>query len=225
MFRFLEKHGQHKMEPGIERIRKANVKLTTVIDVGASNGSWSRIFLKSYPKADYLLVEAQKAHEPALATLKNEYPNVNYVLTAVGNRSGVINFDAGDLNGGLAGEEPFKRNNVVVPVHTVDSIANKYKLKPPFAIKLDTHGYEKQILDGTRQTLKNTNLLIIEAYVFKLTKDSLRFYELCTYLDKQEFYPVDIVDLSFRPRDYALWQMDIFFVRKNRKEFKCNSYD
>ncbi len=37
-----------------------STEVTTVIDVGASNGSWTRLALKGWPNAQYLLVEAQQ---------------------------------------------------------------------------------------------------------------------------------------------------------------------
>src|ERR1700687_2028395 len=63
--------------------RRKDVAVATVIDVGASNGSWSDQMMRHFPKASYLLIEAQEvAHGAALARFKAVHPNVQYELCA-----------------------------------------------------------------------------------------------------------------------------------------------
>lgn len=212
------------MEGGIYRCKNRDIEISTVIDVGASNGCWTKLCMKYYPKSYYFLIEAQQPHEKALIDLKNKYANISYVISAAGNRQGQIYFDVKDLWSGLASEKPFEKNCIKVPVTTIDNEVNIKHLIAPFLIKLDTHGYEVPILEGAKDTLNECNMIILEAYNFKLTKDSLRFYEICQYLEDKGFYPIDIVDLTLRPYDFSLWQMDIFFIRSDRKEFTFNKY-
>ena len=72
--------------------------------------------------------------------------------------------------------------------------------------------------------LKETNLIAVEVYNFQLTDDSLRFNEMVDFLEARGFYPVDLCDPTFRPDDHAFWQMDLFFIRSDRKEFKRNTW-
>ncbi|MGD1120257.1 MAG: FkbM family methyltransferase [Dehalococcoidales bacterium] len=212
------------MTGGIKRCRERGIEINTVIDIGASDGRWSETFIRYFPDAYYFLVEAQQPHEKGLAGFRRRHPNSEYIIAAAGNHYGEIYFEAEDLFGGVASEKPAAGKNIVVPSVTIDGEIIKRKLQPPFAIKMDTHGYELPILEGCEESLKNTNLLIIEAYVFNLTGSTPRFYELCSYLDKKGFYPVDIADLTWREYDSSLWQMDIFFIRKDRKEFTYHSF-
>ena len=71
----------------------------------------------------------------------------------------------------------------------------------------------------------DTSVIIVETYNFDLTKDSLKFWEMCEYLEKRGFRPVDITEPMFRPKDQALWQMDLVFIRSDREEFRINSYE
>ena len=71
----------------------------------------------------------------------------------------------------------------------------------------------------------DTSVIIVETYNFDLTKDSLKFWEMCEYLGKQRFRPVDIMEPMFRPKDQSLWQMDLVFIRSDREEFQINSYE
>jgi FkbM family methyltransferase len=198
---------------------------STIIDVGASNGIWSELCMQYYPESFYLLIEAQKEHQLGLEHFVKKYPKSSYVLKAAGNKKGEIYFDNTSLFGGVASEIPFEKNNIVVPVTTIDIEVSKKQLPPPYCIKLDTHGYEIPILEGAAETLKNTNLLVIEAYNFQIAHKSLRFWELCSYLEKLGFLPVDMVDFMRRIKDNAFWQFDIFFLRAEHPIFNYNSYE
>lgn len=214
----------HSMEGALLRCKERGLDIGTFIDVGASNGQWSEMCMKYYPDAFYFLVEAQKPHEKALEQFCAKNRNADYMLAAAGKQYGDVFFDASDLFGGLASESPFDRNCIKVPVIPLDDEITKRKLSFPYGLKLDIHGYEIPVLEGCAEILKNTELLIVESYAFQLTKDSMRFYALCDYLDKKGFYPVDLVDLMLRERDSALWQMDIFFMRKEHSLFSYTSF-
>lgn len=214
----------NSMSEAIKKVKLHHIDINTFIDVGASNGMWTEQCMQHYPDSFYLLVEAQKVHQEALESFVKKHENTSYVLKAAGNKEGEIYFDATDPFGGLASEIPFHKNNIIVPVTTIDAEVSKKQLKPPYCIKLDTHGYEVPILQGASNTLSNTNLLIIEAYNFRIAHESLRFWELCTYLEKLGFLPFHIVDLTHREKDHALWQMDIFFLRAEHPIFGDNTY-
>ncbi|MDW8302852.1 MAG: FkbM family methyltransferase [Bacteroidia bacterium] len=209
----------------MKRSANRGIEIASVIDVGASDGRWSEICMVYYPEAKYLLIEAQQAHEEGLKVFKARYPKTVYVIAAAGNKQGEIYFDNSSLWGGVAMEEAAESANIIkVPVTTIDWEVSQQKLNPPYLIKLDTHGYEIPILEGAKETLKKTNLVVMEVYNFPIAKNSLRFWEMCSYMEKLGFLPLDIVDFMNRKKDGAFWQMDIFFVRKDRPEFRYQNY-
>lgn len=213
------------MFEALKRCKSRGLDISTVIDVGASDGSWSRECLNYLPNANYLLIEAQTQHAPKLDQFKGQYKNVDYVLAAAGHREGKIYFDNSSLLGGLASETPFSGSCIEVPVIKIDNEVTKRNLAGPYLIKLDTHGFDIPILVGSLETLKKANLVIIEAYNYQLTKDSLKFFQLCQYMKDKGFSPVELVDFMIRKYDNSLWQMDIFFVPSNSKEFAHNDFE
>jgi FkbM family methyltransferase len=221
----IDNNYEFSMFAALKRCIDRGININTVIDVGASDGSWTRDCLKILPSADYLLIEAQEPHKLELDNLKKENDKVNYILAAAGNRDGVIYFDNSGLFGGLASESKLERNCIEVPVIRIDNEIQKQNMEGPYLIKLDTHGFEVPILEGASNILEQAELVIIETYNYQLTKDSLKFYQMCEYMDKKGFYPIEMVDFMLRKYDNSFWQMDTFFIRKNRKEFSYNSYE
>jgi FkbM family methyltransferase len=213
------------LQSALKRCRRRGLDIGTVIDIGASNGVWSLKARSFFPNANFFLVEAQGEHEPSLKKLKEQYARIDYIIAAAGDRDGEIYFDASDLYGGVASHTPLEHSSVTVPVRSLDSLVNERNLAPPFFLKLDTHGFEVPIFEGARETLRQTALIIVETYNFKLTSDSLRFHEMCAYLESRGFRCIDLCEPMHRPKDKAFWQVDLFFVPADRKEFKSNTYE
>jgi FkbM family methyltransferase len=213
------------LKAALTRCRRRKLSIGTVIDIGASDGRWSLKARKFFPDSSFYLVEAQGAHEKALARLKTKKNWIDYIISAAGDRDGEVFFDASSLFGGIASHTPLENNCITVPIKTVDTLVKEKGLKPPFLLKLDTHGFEVPIFDGSQETMNQTELIIVETYNFKLTSDSLRFHEMCSYLEARGFRCIDLCEPMHRPRDGAFWQMDLFFAPADRDEFKSNTYE
>jgi len=198
--------------------------VNTIIDVGASDGRWSRRCMEVLPNANYFLVEAQEGHLKGLQNFKKEMDHVDYILAAAGRTEGTIYFNNTDLFGGVASETPLENNCIEVPVVMLDTEIKKRNLKPPYLLKLDTHGFEVPILEGAKEIIKNAALIIIETYNFKIANYSLRYWEMCAYMYQLGFSSIENVDFMLREKDNSFWQMDTFFIPSKSKEFTNNSY-
>ncbi|MAP55644.1 FkbM family methyltransferase [Altibacter sp.] len=208
----------------LQRCKQRNLPIQTVIDVGASDGRWSAECMAAYPDAHYFLVEAQQEHLHGLQQFAATHANASFVLAAAGKANGTIYFNNAELFGGIASETPFDEHSIEVPVISLDSEIEKRGLQPPFLLKLDTHGFEVPILEGAEQVISQANLIIIEAYNFNIESNSLCFWELCDYMQKLGFRPLEVVDLMAREYDGAFWQMDIFFIKKDDPTFRYIKY-
>ncbi|MFK7759476.1 MAG: FkbM family methyltransferase [Phycisphaerales bacterium] len=207
------------------RLTQRGHTANTIIDVGASNGMWSAVTEQYLPDAEYLLIEAQECHREALDAYCQSRPKAQYTLSAAGAKPGdFIYFDDGSPFGGLASETETEYTKVKVPVTSIDAEVEKLDLPGPYLVKLDTHGFEVPILEGAKETLKNASILVIEVYNFKITPDSLLFWEMCVYLDKLGFSPADLSEPLWRTRDQAFWQMDLIFIPKSSPEFEYIHY-
>lgn len=209
------------MLAGLERMKLLGICPDTIIDVGAARGTWTEKALILWPNANYRLIEPLKEQTHALEGMKSKYGNLRYFLAVAGERDGKTFLNvSSDLDGsGIYGRKEKARK---VPMITIDSIVKN--AAGSIMIKLDTHGYELQILNGAKDTLKRTDLLVIEVYGFYVSPTAPLFHELSTFLDSQGFRLIDIVDVVRRPGDHAFWQADAFYVKKDHPVFQRDSY-
>lgn len=212
------------MREGLKWLANQGIHINTVLDVGASNGCWSSECISFYPDAKYVLFEPQPVHSDALddfATACKQ--DVFLVKKAVGASEGFTLFDATDPFAGALTEKEGD-NTIKVGLTTIDDALLEINADAPYLLKLDTHGFERSILAGANGTLEKSEVLIIEAYNFRITEEAFLFWELCTYLAGKGFRPIDLVDVLHRTYDNSLWQMDLIFIRDSWKGFDCISY-
>jgi len=221
----IEPPRKDSMTMGLARTRNTGIPISSVIDIGASNGKWALLAMKYFPNANYLLIEPLEEHRIELKLLSENYKRLKYVVAAAGASDGLAKMKVTeDLNGSSVSDSSNEKRRVVKLI-SIDRETEKNNMNGPYMIKLDTHGYEKPILEGAVQVLKNTNIIVMEVYNFDISSSSLRFYQMCDYLDKLGFRCFDLVEPRWRKKDSVFWQMDLFFCRKSERMFRYNNYE
>jgi FkbM family methyltransferase len=217
-------HAGLDMESMVRMTARLAPRSGTVIDIGASDGRWSRMAMPSFPGWKFVAVDPLKEREPGLLRLKASNPNFDYILCVAGEKDNeTIELAVGDdLDGSTIGGSGGVRRSV--PSHSVDEIVRKKGCPGPFILKFDTHGFEVPILNGARETLANTQYIVMEVYNYRHTPGTLLFHEMCALLDTQGFRCFGLADPMRRPLDGSLWQMDFFFARKDNPLFNENIY-
>lgn len=180
--------------------------------------------MRHFPRAHYLLVEANPVHRDALVDFCRANQTADFVLKAAGDSVGETYFDDSDPFGGVASKEKTNGAKTVLPVTTLDHEVEARRLPGPYMVKLDTHGFEVPILNGARNVIRDANLVIIETYVFRLQDHSLLFWEMCAFMHDLGFGVIDVSEPLWRQHDGALWQFDLFFIPMSRKEHSYNRY-
>jgi len=220
-----DRYSHSSMGESLQWLNSSGFHVTTVLDVGASNGCWSESCMSFFPNAHYILFEPQPTHSDALDSFASTHrQKVSLVKKAVGATEGHTFFDATDPFGGQLNAGGSGKHSIKVDVTTLDNSLSHLQVEGPYLLKLDTHGFEKGILEGASHMLTQANVLIIEAYNYRITQEALLFWELCAFLAERGFRPVDLVDVMHRQRDKSLWQMDLVFVKDDWEGFDRNTY-
>lgn len=212
------------MESGLARLAKRAGKIGTVFDIGASDGRWSKGAMPHFLGTKFIAVDPLVEREPKLKALRKSNPNFDYVLGAAGekDRDSVSLSVGSDLDGSTVdGGEGIARS---VPSYSIDEIARQKDCAGPYVLKFDTHGFEVPIINGAARTLTDTRYIVMEVYNYRHTSGTLLFYEMCALLDTKGFRCFDIADPMHRPLDGCLWQMDLFFARKDDECFRDNRF-
>jgi FkbM family methyltransferase len=212
-----------EMDGLLARAAARGVEIGTWLDVGASDGSWSLRARKHFPAARFLLFEPLAERQAELAAVRRRH-GFSVVAAAAGAKPGTIAFAIDPALDGSGVASPGDPGARAVPVETIDGAVAARRLAGPYGLKLDTHGHEVPVLEGALGVLAQSNLLVIEAYNFTLTPGSLRFHELCAWLEARGFRCCDLADPMRRSGDGALWQMDLAFAPATNPIFASNRY-
>lgn len=213
-----------EMDGLLARAAGRGVNVGTWIDVGASDGSWALQARRHFPAARFLLFEPLAERQEELARLQQQY-GFDRLAAAAGAAAGTVEFAIDPALDGSGVAAPGSAATRTVPMGTVDHAVAARGLAGPYGLKLDTHGHEVPVLEGAAGVLPQTSLLIIEAYNFVLMPGCLRFHELCAWLETRGFRCCDLADPMRRPRDGALWQMDLAFAPATSPLFASNRYN
>jgi FkbM family methyltransferase len=218
-------HHPFTMERALRRARRHGFTVETFLDIGASEGKWSRTAAGIFEQSRFLAVEALAERRAVLDALQRACPRIGYEIAVVGDAvgTGYINVSDDLIGSGVYdADDPSARP---VPMVTLDHLVAERRLSPPFGIKFDTHGYELPILAGAERTLERTALIVMEVYNFGDPARTLRFHQMCAHLEVLGFRCYDLCGPMLRRRDGVLWQMDLFFAPARSDIFRYPDFD
>ena len=212
-------------EAALRRARARGVEIASIIDIGASDGSWTEMCRRVYPEARAILLDANDVHRVSLERYVASRQGVEHKIAAVGPACCDLWFErTPDPFGGRIHSERLKPEWEPLPGTTIDHEVATRGMRGPYLVKLDTHGFEVPILEGAQETLKNAQLLVVECYPFKIGDGALMFHEFCAWMWERGFMALDITEPLWRARDGCLWQIDIVFSPRTRPECQVHSW-
>jgi FkbM family methyltransferase len=102
-----------------------------------------------------------------------------------------------------------------VPIFKLDRVANRYLDKNSnLFIKIDTQGYEWQVLDGASETLKRAKGVLCELSLVPLYHEQRLWRDIVDRLDQQGFVLWALQKGFANPKTGQSLQMDGIFIRK-----------
>lgn len=209
------------MKGALERIKNLGIQPDCIIDAGAAKGAWSQKAKLHWPTSTFILIEPLIEQIDRIEeNLKNSSTEIHEAVAGKEEGSVVLNVSS-DLDGsGVYGREG--ENSRRVKVVTFDGVCGGRF--DSILLKLDTHGYEIPIFEGSSEVLKKTTVIIVEVYGFHVSPTGILFHEISAYLGRNGFRMFDIVDIMRRPNDKAFWQADVVYLRADHSIFSNNSY-
>jgi len=211
--------GPRGFRASLERTRAQGFAPSTIIDVGASNGQWTRECLQIFPDARYLLVDPLEENRSTLGALAASDARIEVWQGALGAESGSLDLWAhGDQSSFLPSHD-FPGLRRAVQVRTLDSFIETSLLQAPMLLKADVQGYELEVLKGASRCLEMCEVLLIEVSFRRLYDGSPLAHDIVGYLGARGFRVYDICSFLQRPADNELVQCDVVFAREGSRLF------
>lgn len=200
----------------LNRAKERGIEPKTIVDVGSSDGRWSRMAREVWPAAQLLLFEPNPVFAHELQKMEATGAHVARALCCAqpgGETTVRMNFEKPYQGVYELGDEMHAQGApeaVTVYLSTIDHEVQARCLPGPYLVKLDTHGREHDILAGARETLRNTGGLIIEVYTWSQGPNSMRAAELVPVIEMAHgFLPTDLCEPLRRPYDGRMVQCDL----------------
>lgn len=202
-------------------------KINRLIDVGANKGQYALDMRKLGYKGDIISFEPlSKAFNYLKKSAQNDKA-WKVFKCALGDENTQkqinisMNTDSSSLNNMLeihstaAPDSKYVGTETVV-VKTLDSIfSDFYEKGDNIYLKIDTQGYEKNVLNGASSSLNKIKLIQIEMSLTLLYEGSMLIFETINYLKRRNFELVGIENGFAHPKSKRLLQVDGIFVKTN----------
>jgi len=210
-----EKLGVPAQENTFKRLKKLGYQPKLIIDIGAYEGNWAESFLTVFPEAKILMLEGQEGKRNLLQQKTAANPHLYFQIALLGSAENKVEFNIYETASSV-----LKENNVTgakTEIRTLTTL-DKSIINTPFTkadfIKIDTQGYELEILKGAEKTIQQAEFILLEVSLIDIYKNCPMVAEVMAFMQSNGFVLYDICSLMRRPYDNALFQSDFLFVKE-----------
>ena len=184
---------------------RVNLPINTVVDVGANVGKFSVSLFRHFPKSQFYCIE------PFSQTFKVlqrniPYPNFIFSKVALGEKNESITIKVNPANQSDTNSlrnltlEADQENSELIEVITLDEFILQNQLNRIDFLKIDTEGFDLQVLKGGIQNLNEgrIKLILVECGLDPSNKYHVYFQELSSFLFSANFTLVGFFQTDIR---------------------------
>lgn len=204
------------------------LRIKTIIDIGANNGAYAVEMRKKFPEAEIL------SFEP----LKTCFNNLNEKM------AGDNNFKSWNLGLGdkpeltTINKSSFDQSSSFLPmsethkkiypksksstqeqieIQRLDDVLKDKKNQSPTFIKIDVQGFEDKVIKGGIDTLKNSDIAVIETSFVELYLNQPLFDEICILMSSIGYRYYGDIHKHYEPKSKHLLYQDSIFINTKSK--------
>lgn len=211
-----KKLGVPNQESSFLRLKNLGFKPSTIIDIGAYEGTWTEEITILFPEAHILMIEGQKNKEQILLKKSKNIPNSNVKIALLGAETKKVEFNIYETASSV-----FKEDNETnaeteqIELILLDTLVVGTEFEHSDLIKLDTQGYELEILKGGPSVLRSAKVVLMEVSMLGIYKGAPLIDEVIGFMKLNGFVLYDICSIMRRPYDQALFQSDFLFLKED----------
>lgn len=200
----------------LENLKRIGFNPSIIIDIGAYEGYWTIEVLEVFPNAKILMIEAMKRKEPILQKVVKNHSNTDYGIILLSATEGnEKSFLENETASHIVEEDPKVDVIYKLRTQTLDNFLEQKDFPLPNFLKLDVQGHEMEVLKGAEKSLAYSEICLLEITLLDLGDKTPLLAEMVSFMDEKQFQVYDISHFMRRPFDKALFQLDMFFVKKD----------
>lgn len=213
-----EQLGVPSQEASFKNIRSLGFSPQYCLDIGAYEGYWTTDFKRIFPDCAVMMFEGQAAKEPALIKTKNAFNDVEYRIALLGAEEKAVTFNIYESASSVLKEHhDTSAKTETRNLECLDKLLAASAFNKPDFIKIDTQGYELEILKGGEAALAHAEFVLLEVSFLDIYVNSPLALDTLNFMKARGFVVYDICTLMRRPLDKALFQSDFLFVKEDSK--------
>jgi FkbM family methyltransferase len=206
------------------KVKAEELGIETMLDVGANVGQFVQMMRAEGYQGKMLSFEPLSAAHVKLTEAAARDPNWHVApRMAVGDVPGETTIN---VSQNLTSSSLLRMEARFVEVEPISGYCSEEKVEVvrlddaltpefpgPFALKLDTQGFELHVLRGAPKTLERCRLLMLEISLVPLYAGSPKFSEIMEHLEKAGFRAISITQGTSDVARNEVLQVDGIFVR------------
>lgn len=205
-----------------------NLDPIIIIDVGANNGWFAKVVYRfSGKNSSIISFEPLRSMHGDLENLQKKYPNYKYETCALGelmDEVEITEYHTAGLSSmkSLSSEYSYDKryydtsivDKYLVKIIKLDDYLESKKISKSLILKIDTQGYEYEVLKGASRALKSGQIKVVIVEVMTIEKYdcSVLYKKIFDYLHEHEFTIFDIYP-SYYEKDGTLSEFDCIFIK------------
>lgn len=201
----------------LRRVTNAGILPRTVFDIGVGTGtSW---LYDAFPQAHFVLIEPQQEFEPSLRVICQRI-DAEYHLVGVGSSeaylpiyrllaspTGSSFLPPNEHNQERWGASEKTEHLHIVPLDTYQSLPG------PFFLKIDTEGYELEVLRGATKVLEKTDVALLEVAITERQVGEPDLIEIGALMKQNGFRLIDFPTITQQSAGGPLLYVDVAFAK------------
>lgn len=188
-----------------------------VVDVGAYEGEWTRLFRRTFPEARSLMVEPLPAKQVLLAAQCSRSPGrtrLSGELLGATDGAPVEFFEMETGSSVLPELGDVPRTVVTREITRLDTVLESHAdWGSPDFLKLDVQGFELEVLKGATRCVEGCDFVLLETSLLPYNDGAPLLAEVVAHLAGLDFTAIDFCS-QLRRGDGALVQTDLLLLNQ-----------
>ena len=200
----------------LDLLRRRGFRPRHVLDIGAYEGTWTRMCKDIWPQARVCMVEAQPQKAPIL-------DGITMALAGVELRTALLSDVPGQRVGFHLAETGSSSMNMLsapdapmieLETQTLAGVLAGSDFATPDMIKVDVQGAELKVLNGGPDVLASAEIVMLELSLIPEYVDGPLFAEVIAYMEARGLVVHDICTIFRNTPSQAMNEADVIFVRR-----------